>query len=85
MKIRNIRKTKPGEVAELWPGNEGRWDYIIECDSTEKLNHPFNLKEVLGEKRSERCSPVQQFCKLDEKDEEKIHNYLSKNESLNLG
>ena len=76
MKIQNIRPIRPGEAERCWPGNEGRWKYIVECDGTVKLPQPFNLKEVLGKVRAKKYGPAVSFKKLDAEDETDIQAHL---------
>src|SRR5438309_2476957 len=49
MRIRDVKHLANGEAEKYWPGNEGRWKYLIRCDSTHRLRTPFNLRDVLGE------------------------------------
>jgi hypothetical protein len=37
MRLRNIRPLAPGEAERLWPGNEGRWRYLVECSDTHSI------------------------------------------------
>jgi len=63
MRILTIRELKPGEANEYWPGNEGRWRFLVECFDTIELDKPFNLKDLLGPTTS-RYRPVQTFKKV---------------------
>jgi hypothetical protein len=45
MTIRTVRKLKYGESQRIWPGNEGNWNYLIECENTQELIEPFDLKD----------------------------------------
>ena len=48
MRIGDIRPLKTGEAEKYWPGNEGRWKYLVICKDTHIVNQPFNLEEILG-------------------------------------
>lgn len=48
MRIADIRITNDAEIEQFWPGNAGRWRYIVDCCSTEQVPHQFNLEDVLG-------------------------------------
>ena len=60
-----------------WPGNEGRWNYLVICENTMKINEPFDLKDILGESYLE-YSPVVTFKKIQEKHGQTINSYLAK-------
>jgi hypothetical protein len=49
MRLRTIRETTDAEINDYWPGNPGRWNYIVDCTGTEQVPKPFNLSEILGE------------------------------------
>ena len=40
--LKNIRETNDIEIESLWPGNPGRWKYIIEFSDVVELPKPFN-------------------------------------------
>jgi hypothetical protein len=48
MRLNTIRKTTDYEIEKYWPGNAGRWDYIVDCTGTEPVPTPFNLADILG-------------------------------------
>ncbi len=72
MVFSNIREIKPNEAEELWPGNEGRWSYIVECSDVIKLKNPFNLEDHIGHERAEKYGPIITHGKIKDKDEELI-------------
>lgn len=77
MKIEKIRRIRPGEVEKYWPGNEGRWKYIVECYDIVRIPQPFNLNEVLKD-RAVKYRPAVSFKKLDDEDEKDILDHLGK-------
>lgn len=77
MRLNDIRLLKPGEGEKYWPGNEGRWKYLVMCETTKKIGQPFNLKEIL-EEDSRPYGPVMTFRKLDQEHEKIIEDYLKK-------
>jgi len=77
MRRDDIRPLRPGEVEKYWPGNEGRWKYLVLCENTKIINQPFNLEEILGED-SKPYGPVMTFRKFDPEHEEIIEDYLRK-------
>jgi hypothetical protein len=77
MRLDDIRPLKPGEVEKYWPGNEGRWKYLVLCENTKIISQPFNLEEILGED-SKPYGPIMTFRKFDAEHEEIIENYLKK-------
>ena len=78
MKIDNIRLLKPGETEKYWPGNEGRWDYIIECRETKHLVQPFNLENIIGPERYEEYHGVMTFKRLEPCDEILVIEFINK-------
>ena len=44
MRLSDIRPLQYGEVEKYWPGNEGRWKYLVLCKSTKLISQPFNLE-----------------------------------------
>jgi hypothetical protein len=80
MKLVDIQPIKPGEADGFWPGNEGRWNYLVICKDTKPLVRPFNLDDILGEdSRSYRT--VMTFKKIDPDHKISIDNYLQKSEA----
>jgi dCTP diphosphatase len=49
MRLHDIRPLRPQEAEHYWPGNEGRWRWMVDCRDTRQLARPFNLKEALKE------------------------------------
>lgn len=43
MKCKGTRRLNPGEAEKNWPGKEGRWDYLISCENTQKLEKLTNV------------------------------------------
>lgn len=78
--IKNFRIAKKGEVQKLWPGNEGRWKYVIEFKKIIKLSQPFDLKDLLGVNNKYRS--IQTQGKIESQDEDKIKMYLKKINAL---
>lgn len=77
MRLDDIRPLKAGEVENYWPGNEGRWKYLVICEKTKLINQPFNLEEILGED-SKPYGPVMTFKKITPEHESIIENHLRK-------
>jgi len=82
MKIEDIREADDDEIEKYWPGNRGRWDYLVDCYDTIELDDPFNLEELLGEKRAKRYAPIVKFGKIDLEDEKIIIDYLKDHNTL---
>ena len=78
MRIEDIRKAREGEVEKYWPGNEGRWNYIVECFGLIKLSLPFDLADVLGREGAKQFQGVITYKRLHRLDEEKIKDYIRK-------
>lgn len=76
MRLDNIRLIQPGEAERYWPGNEGRWRYIVECSQTERINTPFDLRDVLHDEAAP-YQAVMTFKKLDPEHEQRILDYLA--------
>lgn len=74
--ISNIRHIFPGEAEKYWPGNEGRWNYLVEFTSTRNINIPFNLDEAIGENESAIYKPILTFKKILPEHEKKLMKYL---------
>ena len=77
MRLDDIRPIKSGEADKYWPGNEGRWKYLVICKDTKIINQPFNLDEILGDE-SRPYGPVMTFSKFTLKQEKMIEEYLIK-------
>lgn len=71
MKMQSVRPATDEEVERYWPGNSGRWRYIVDCSDTERINLPFNLQDVIGDSYS-RYRTVINFKRFAREDEEKI-------------
>ena len=71
MRIRAIRPLRPGEADVYWPGNEVRWNYLVECDNTKALRRPFNLAQVLGPD-AEKYRTIMTFKRLEPADERRV-------------
>lgn len=82
MAFQDIRLLKPGETERLWPGNEGRWKYLVICTKTKELAKPFDLEEVLGKKRASRYGPIITAGEVKPEDEADICSFLEKSEVL---
>jgi hypothetical protein len=76
MKLKKIRSASQVELESLWPGNQGRWNYIADCYDTVKLIKPFNLEDVLGD-NSKPYAPVMTFKKICKEDEDRINEFIS--------
>jgi hypothetical protein len=75
MKLVDIRPANHTEIERLWPGNRGRWKYIVDCKDAQLLERPFDLQEVLGEK-STHYNSIITYCRFLGPDEKKIEKYL---------
>lgn len=82
MRFERIREAMNIEIEKLWPGNSGRWKYIIDCYNTIKIENPFNLEDILSIEESLRYGPVRTFVQLDLLSTEKIMTYLEDNNVL---
>ncbi len=63
MRLKEIRGTGDDEIERYWPGNPGRWKYIVDCTGTEAVPTPFNLDDVLGDS-SQDYDPVITFARI---------------------
>jgi hypothetical protein len=81
MRLDQIRPIRPGEAQRYWPGNEGRWNYLVICRDTKLISSPFDLSDVIGENAS-AYGPAVSFVKLSAVDASKIEKYLHKVHSL---
>jgi hypothetical protein len=77
MRLRNWRPLRPGEAGRYWPGTEGRWEYLVECDGTARINHPFDLDEVLGDEAAAH-KPVMTFTKFSPAHEQQLSQHLNR-------
>ncbi|MFC2034480.1 hypothetical protein ACFLTT_03680 [Chloroflexota bacterium] len=77
MTIDNIRCLLKGEIEKLWPGNENRWKYLVECSNVKHISQPFDLKDVIGEANyNESYHGVVCYKRLPLKDENMINKYI---------
>jgi hypothetical protein len=77
MEIDNIRKLLPGECEKYWPGNEGRWEYLVECSNVKQIARPFNLQDIIGnDKYQKDYHGVVCYKRLPFEDELQVNNYL---------
>lgn len=77
MRLDNIRLLEPGETDRYWPGNEGRWKYLVECTDIKRISQPFNLADILGDE-ARVYAPVMTFKRLSPEHEQVIGDYLHK-------
>ncbi|MBT4033807.1 MAG: hypothetical protein HON27_13505 [Candidatus Marinimicrobia bacterium] len=70
------RTANYSEVESLWPGNSGRWNWIIDCKNTKRLSLPFDLQEIIGRKQYSHYRVVQTACRILPDDEKKIMKIL---------
>lgn len=70
MRFYDVRKASDAEIESYWPGNSGRWKYIVDCVATEPIQTPFNLDEILGDEAKE-YEPIMTFKKI-KKDHEAL-------------
>lgn len=77
MRIENIRKTTDDEIENYWPGNSGRWRYIVDCTNTECLPEPFNLEDIIVDE-SNVYAPVVTFKKIEPHHEKELLSFLSR-------
>lgn len=75
MRIKNIRPIRPGEAEKYWPGNEGRWNVMVECEQARPIRRPFNLIEILGPS-AKPYGKAQGFARIKPDDEDKILRWL---------
>jgi len=79
MHYEGARTANDSEINILWPGNSGRWNWIIDCADTQALDEPFDLEEVIGSYQYVHYRNVMTFCKILPEDEEKILSMLGEN------
>lgn len=78
-KLNNIRELRPGEAENLWPGSEGRWDYLVKCGDMQQISEPFDISDIIGkEKYTNEYSSVVCFKRLPSCDEELVREHISK-------
>ncbi|MFZ7131779.1 MAG: hypothetical protein ACOWWR_05420 [Eubacteriales bacterium] len=78
-KINNIRPMLPGECEKLWPGNTGRWKYLVELTDTKQIAKSFDLQDILVEDEYyKRYNGVMCYKRLPLKDERLVEAYLNK-------
>lgn len=76
MRFESIRRIKVGEVEKYWPGNEGRWRFLVNCYDVKSIPYPFDLDNVLGPEAL-HYSFVVTHCKIKPEHEKKIITFLS--------
>jgi hypothetical protein len=76
MRLNNIRTTTDIEIEQYWPGNPGRWKFIVDCTSTEPVPVPFDLVDILGGD-AETYRYVVTFMKIQADHEQKILSHLN--------
>jgi len=76
MRIENIRRASDDEIEACWPGNAGRWKYIVDCSVAERVSRQFDLREVLGTSARE-YKTVQLFKKMEPDHEALILKWLA--------
>lgn len=76
MKFKDVRPLRSGEAERLWPGNEGRWKYIVECAGTQLVQSPFDLEDLLGD-QAKRYKPIVSFGKIKPEHERLISDKLA--------
>lgn len=76
--LENIRRLNPGEADQYWPGNENRWEWLVELTQTALVVQPFNLKDVLGVRKSAHYGPAEQYAYVKQDDEKLIISHLDR-------
>ena len=76
MRLREIRQSTDAEIEIYWPGNAGRWNYIVDCEGAEPVPTPFNLDEIL-KKEANEYSAVVTFKKIRQEHETLILHRLT--------
>jgi hypothetical protein len=75
----NFRLLEPGEAEKLWPGNEGRWRYLVEFKEMKELIEPFDLQDVIGKHQCyDQYRGVVCYKRLPSKDETMITEFINK-------
>jgi hypothetical protein len=72
MRYEGARTANDSEISILWPGNSGRWNWIIDCNDTKALSAPFDLEEVIGQVQYLHYRNVQTFCPIRPEDADKL-------------
>ena len=75
--IDDIYTATQEEIEEYWPGNGGRWFYIVSFSSVKKLSKPFNLEDILPNPHK-NYGHAMTFSKIDPRDEKKILEVLKR-------
>jgi len=75
--IEDIRPASTGEVEKYWPGNEGRWNFIVLLRNTRKVPS-FNLEDAIGEYQAQIYKQVISYKKFEAEHEDKILRYLNR-------
>ena len=75
MVLRDVRRIVPGEAERFWPGNEGRWNFLVLCDDVREILEPFDLQDVPGIDPN-HYAPVVTFKRFDPNDERNMETYL---------
>ncbi len=79
MMVDDIRPLRFGEAESLWPGNEGRWEYLVKCKGGKHLRRPFDLADVIGPRKYyQEYHGVVTFKRLPHEDEDRVIEYLKK-------
>jgi len=76
MRCKDIRVASDEEIELYWPGNRGRWDYIIDCTDSQPIPIPFNLDDILGYE-ARIYGPIMTFRKIDYRHERLIIQYIT--------
>jgi len=77
MEIVKIREITYTESEKYWPGNKGRWKYIVDCRNCKKIHEPFDLEDIIGFE-NEKYKPIMTFRKIEDSHEKKILKYLKR-------
>jgi hypothetical protein len=84
MIINNIRRASTEEVERYWPGNGGRWNYIVEGSEVFALNTPFDLKEVISGERARRYVNPKPYNKLEKEDQDLVEKHIGMGEPARI-
>jgi hypothetical protein len=79
-RLATIRPLRAGEAELLWPGNEGRWKYLVNFRHTRRLVHPFDLQEVLGRDAEVYGRGLIAFARVAPDHDRRIREFLSARE-----
>jgi hypothetical protein len=74
-RLDQVRKADDSEIIKYWPGNEGRWKYLIDCSGMEFIPEPFDLVDLIGDGARDYRG-IMTFGKIHADHEEKILGYL---------